>query len=54
MSIEQDKLEIARVDNLVRNFGWSKSSEEFTDTEIIITLKKARAEPLKEFGEGAD
>lgn len=54
MSIEQDKLEIERVDNLVLNFGWTKSSEEITDTEIILTLKKARSESLKEFGEGAD
>lgn len=54
MPIDLNKIEIERVENLVVNFGWEKVSEELTDTHIVLTIRKTRAEPVKEFGEGAD
>jgi len=54
MSIDQDKIEIERIDNLVRNFGWEKVSEELTETEIVLTLKKKRSSGAVVYGAGAD
>lgn len=54
MPVDLNALEIERVTNLVVNFGWTKVKEELTDDDIILTIKKPRAEPVKEFGEGAD
>ena len=54
MPIDLNRLEIERVDNLVRNFSWSKVKEEITDTEIILTFKKPRVSAPPEIGEGAD
>lgn len=33
-------LEVERVMNLVRGFGWEKTKEEIVDDEIHITIKK--------------
>jgi len=54
MPVDLNKIEVERVDNLIRNFGWTKVKEELTDKDIILTISKPRAEPLKEYGEGAD
>ena len=54
MPPDRNRIEIERVDNLVRNFGWTKIKEEITDTDIILTVKKPRVEPIPELGEGAD
>lgn len=54
MSADLNRLEIERVVNLVRNFGWDKAKEEFTDTDIILTIKKPRLAVIPELGEGAD
>lgn len=54
MPSDQDKIEVERIDNLVRNFGWEKTSEELTDTDIILTFKKKRSPDQQTFGEGAD
>lgn len=51
---DQDKIEVERIDNLVRNFGWMKTAEELTDTDIILTFKKKRSPAQQTFGEGAD
>jgi len=34
------ELEVERVMNLVRGFGWEKTKEEIVDDEIHITIKK--------------
>ena len=39
----QDQLEIDRLRNLTQGFGWEVVQQEFTDTHIILTLKKPRA-----------
>jgi len=54
MPVDLNRIEIERVNNLIRNFGWSKIKEELTDTDIILTIKKERGEPIPELGEGAD
>jgi hypothetical protein len=33
-------IEIDRLLNLIRGFGWEMTSKEITDEEIIITIKK--------------
>lgn len=35
-------LEIERVMNLIRGFGWTKIEEVVTDTEIKLTITKPR------------
>jgi len=37
-----EKLEIERVVNLIQGFGWEKVSEEYTDTHIVLIIKKPR------------
>ena len=54
MPVDLNRLEIERIINLVRNFGWDKVKEEFTDTDIVLTIKKPRVEPIPVLGEGAD
>ena len=54
MPVDLNVLEVERVTNLITNFGWTRVKEELTDDDIILTIKKPRVEPVKEFGEGAD
>ncbi len=35
-------LEIDRLLNLIRGFGWEESGREITEDEIIITIKKKK------------
>lgn len=34
------EIEIDRLLNLIRGFGWDMTSKEITDEEIVITIKK--------------
>lgn len=34
------QIEIDRLMNLVRGFGWEETEKKITDSEIIITIKK--------------
>lgn len=43
MGETQDRLEIQRVDNLTKGFGWTMVKQELTDDEMIIELRKPRA-----------
>lgn len=43
MAIEQDRLEIERLGNLITGFGWNIVKQEFTTDKIIISLEKDRA-----------
>jgi len=54
MPVDLNKLEVERVTSLITNFGWSKTKEELTDTDIILTIQKPRAEGIPEVGAGAD
>jgi len=40
---ERDRLEIDRVGNLIRGFGWSIAKQEFTEDKIIVQIEKSRA-----------
>ena len=35
-------IEIDRLMNLVRGFGWEESRREITDDQVIITIKKKK------------
>jgi len=48
MSVDIRKLEIERLENLIKGFGWDKVEERHTDIEVIITIKKKL--PLAEGG----
>lgn len=37
-------LEIERLMNLIRGFGWEMTKKEISDTEIVLTVKKEIAE----------
>lgn len=54
MPPNMDRLEIERVENLIKNFGWSKAKEELTDDKIILTFEKPRENIPDETGEGSD
>ena len=40
---ERDRLEIDRLGNLIRGFGWNVAKQEFTEEKIIVTIEKKRA-----------
>lgn len=46
MPMIQQTLEIERVVNLVRGFGWEKTREEIKDGKIILTIEKPLESPL--------
>lgn len=48
----QDQLEIDRLRNLTQGFGWEVVQQEFTDTHIVLTLKKPRVEVAEVMGIG--
>jgi len=54
MAIDLNRLEIERIDNLVRNFGWLKVKEEISGTKIALTFEKPRIISSIEGSEGAD
>ena len=54
MPVDRNRIEIERIENLVRNFDWAKIKEEITDDDIILTISKKRVMPIPELGEGAD
>ena len=54
MAIDLNRLEIERIDNLVRNFGWLKIKEEISGTKIILTFEKPRIVSGIAGSEGAD
>ena len=54
MAVDQNRIEVERIENLVRNFDWSKIKEEITDDDIVLTISKKRVMPIPELGEGAD
>lgn len=39
---ERDRLEMERLLNLVQGFGWKEQKREETDTQILITIVKAK------------
>ena len=41
MAIE-DRLEIERILNLIRNFGWELDKSESTDEKIVLQISKTR------------
>jgi len=49
MDMPSVEMEVERVMNLVRGFGWEKVREEITDGEVEVTIKKktAAAEELR-------
>ena len=49
-----DRIEIDRIENLVRNFGWDKIKEKLSDDSIELTIKKRKVESVARSGESAD
>ena len=41
----QQTLEIERIVNLARGFGWEKTAEEIKDDKIILTIEKKMESP---------
>ena len=54
MSIDAERLEVARLRNLVSAFGWTLKCVEKTDDELIINFVKPRMESIPEEAVGAD
>lgn len=42
MALDQNKLEVERIENLIVNFDWKTIKQEITDDDIILTIKKKR------------
>jgi uncharacterized membrane protein YgcG len=53
MPIDQDRLEIERIENLLVNFDWKTVKQEITDDDIVLTIKKKRVTVDIELGAGA-
>ena len=45
MELVQQTLEIERIVNLARGFGWEKTGEEIKDDKIILTIEKPLESP---------
>jgi len=45
------EIEVERIMNLVRGFGWEKVKEEIVGEELIITIKKKFLKPSEVPGE---
>lgn len=54
MAVDQNRLEVERIRNLVTGFGWEFVKEEITDEDIIITMRKRRIVLAPEVGAGPD
>lgn len=45
MAVDADRLDLERLQNLVRGFGWFMVKQEFTSEKIIVQLEKPRKTP---------
>lgn len=53
MSEVQDQLDVERLNNLIRGFGWNLVKQEFLTGKIVLQIEKARvSESLIEGGAG--
>jgi len=54
MLVGKDKIDVDRLLNLARAFDWGFKCVDKTDSEIIVSFKKPRVEPIPEEAVGAD
>lgn len=54
MPVDHDRLEVERLRNLVKAFGWDLQCITKLDTELLISFTKPRIEPIPEEAVGAD
>ena len=54
MPTMEDRIEIDRIENLARNFGWTKTLEKINDESIELTIRKDTVMPVSRLGESAD
>lgn len=52
MVADKDRIEVERIVNLVRGFGWEVVKQEFTEDRIILSLEKRRELEAVEMGAG--
>lgn len=53
MSLENQRLEIERIENLIGNFGWTVTKEELIENKVVVTISRD-AEPADvELGAGS-
>ena len=45
MPVDQNRLEVERIRNLVSGFGWEVVKDEISDEDIILVMKKKRMIP---------
>ena len=46
MELVQQVLEVERITNLARGFGWEKVNEEIKGDKIILTIEKTMESPV--------
>lgn len=54
MAVDQARIEIDRINNLIRNFGWDVSKQEILKDKIILTIQKPVSIPALAGVPGAD
>lgn len=54
MPVDQARIEIDRINNLIRNFGWNISKQEILEKEIVLTIRKPVSIPALAGVPGAD
>ena len=54
MALDLARIEIERINNLIRNFEWTLKKQEILEDRIILTIEKPRPVVIPEGTEGAD
>jgi len=43
MAVDIKKMEVDRIENLIRGFGWEVAETRFTNGEVVVIIKKKLA-----------
>ena len=54
MAVDIARIEIDRINNLIRNFDWTLSKQEILEDKIILTITKTLPVPAVVVAPGAD
>jgi len=54
MAVDITRIEIERINNLIRNFDWTLSKQEILEDKIILTIQKSLPVPAVVTTPGAD
>ena len=53
MSLENQRLEIERIENLIGNFGWTIVKQELIENKVVVTISRDAEPPEVELSAGS-